>query len=159
MIRLAPISRAEARRFVAEHHRHSLPPLGGICQVALESEGKRIGVAVLGRPVSAALADVPYTAEITRVCVLDGYPNACSRLYGALCQAAKGLGYQRVITYTLARENGASLRASGFHPVADVKAERWADKARATGRQQPMPFLPRPNDEAKIRWERQVSAR
>jgi hypothetical protein len=50
---------------------------------------------------------------ISRVAT-DGAPNACSMIYGALCRAAKALGYREVWTYTLPHELGTSLRASGF---------------------------------------------
>ncbi len=35
-------------------------------------------------------------------------------LYGALCRAAKALGYWRIYTYSLPEESGSSLRAVGF---------------------------------------------
>jgi hypothetical protein len=42
-------------------------------------------------------------------------------LYGAAWRAARAIGYQRLVTYTLAAENGASLRAAGWRVVAEVK--------------------------------------
>lgn len=70
------------------------------------------GVAVTGRPVSRHLDD-GLTAEVTRLCT-DGYPNTCSFLYAACARIAKEMGYEKILTYTLASENGASLRASGW---------------------------------------------
>jgi hypothetical protein len=58
-----------------------------------------------------------------RVCT-DGTPNACSALYGACRRIAKAMGYTRVITYTLADEDGASLRAVGARRVASVRGEQ-----------------------------------
>ena len=44
----------------------------------------------------------------------DGIANGCSFLYSRCARIAKLMGYQKIITYTLATENGASLRASGW---------------------------------------------
>jgi len=44
----------------------------------------------------------------------DGTPNACSALYRAVVRVAREMGYKRVQTFTLGRENGASLNAAGF---------------------------------------------
>lgn len=54
------------------------------------------------------------TLEVTRVCT-DGTRNANSILYGACARTAKGMGYNRIITYTLQSESGASLRAAGWN--------------------------------------------
>lgn len=45
---------------------------------------------------------------------MDGTKQACSMLYGAMCRAARALGYTEVWTYTLPEEPGTSLRAAGF---------------------------------------------
>lgn len=44
----------------------------------------------------------------------DGTRNACSKLYGACVRIARNMGYEKVITYILESENGASLKASNF---------------------------------------------
>lgn len=118
---LRPITLADARRYVAEHHRHNLPPQGWLFGVAVEDHERIRGVAVAGRPVARALDD-GHTIEITRSCT-DGASNANSMLYGALWRAARALGYRRAFTYTLASESGASLRASGWTRDAEL-AER-----------------------------------
>ena len=76
-----------------------------------------------GRPVSRIL-DNGQTSEITRLCT-DGTPNACSFLYGACCRIAKAMGYKRMITYTLASENGASLKASNFMCEGIAGGIKW----------------------------------
>lgn len=76
-------------------------------------EDELIGVAVCGRPVSRYL-DNGLTCEINRLCVKEGYYNACSQLYGACCRIAKEMGYEVILTYTLESENGASLKAANF---------------------------------------------
>jgi hypothetical protein len=124
--RLVPLTRAQARVFVAAHHRHSDAPVGDVFRVGLELDGMLVGVAIAGRP-AARLIDDGATLEITRVCVLDDVENGCSRLYGAACRAAAALGYRRVVTYTLASERASSVRAAGF--VADREVEprdSWA---------------------------------
>jgi hypothetical protein len=128
--RLRPVTLAESRRFIAEHHRHNIPPVGWLWGVGLEDEaGRLVGVAVAGRPVARHLQD-GRTLEITRVCVLDGMPMANSVLYGAVLRAAEALGYQRVVTYTLEGESGASLRAVGFAPDGFVEEAEWNSPSR-----------------------------
>ena len=84
------------------------------------------------------------TVEITRLAT-DGTRNACSALYGACCREARRRGYRRVVTYTLATESGASLRASGFRPSAHVKGRQWDTPARRR--------FHRPTPD-RIRWEK-----
>lgn len=111
-MRLRPITLRKARAFIAAHHRHNVPPRGWRFGVGLEEDGELVGVAVGGRPVSPTLDD-GLTLEVTRVCTL-GQKNASTMLYGAVCRAAKALGYERIVTYTLDSESGISLRAAGF---------------------------------------------
>lgn len=153
-LRLVPLSRSEANRWIGKHHRHNRAVVGDIFRVGLaDSDGNLVGVGIAGRP-PARMLDDGYTIEITRVCT-DGTDNACSMLYGALCRAAKALGYRRAITYTLQSEPGASLKAANFTAVAELPARGgWS-----------CPSKPRPVDlwgneaapaAAKIRWERQI---
>lgn len=125
-LELVPLTQREARAFVAEHHRHNGADRGDVFRAGLAADGELVAVAVAGRPKAAGLQD-GRTLEITRVCTL-GHENACSRLYGALCRAAKALGWRRVVTYTLESEPG-SLLASGFARDADVAARSWADES------------------------------
>ena len=46
-------------------------------------------------------------------------------LYGAAWRAARAMGYRKIITYTLASEDGASLRASGWKCVGLAGGLRW----------------------------------
>ena len=111
-LRIAPSSITDARKFVGQHHRHNLPPQGGLFACRLEEDGETRGVAIIGRPVARKLDD-GYTAEITRCCT-DGVSNGCSMLYGAAVRACRALGFHSVITYTLQSETGASLKASNW---------------------------------------------
>lgn len=119
----------------------------------VEENGELVGVAIASRPTQYKLDD-GRTMEITRVCS-DGTPNACSKLYAALCRAASAIGYERAITYTLAEEPGTSLRAAGFTIAANVPA-----MATTTGRRVRMQTdlfgEERRPPGAKIRWERSL---
>lgn len=84
---------------------------------AADQDGVLRGVAIAGRPV-ARLFDNGQTLEVTRL-TSDGWPNACSMLYGACARAAFALGYSRIVTYTQQGESGASLRAAGWRVVAE----------------------------------------
>lgn len=113
MTELFPVTFKTAREFVSEHHRHNAPPQGHKFSIGLKSDGKIIGVVIVGRPIARRLDD-GYTAEITRCCVIDNQPNANSKLYAAALRGAKAMGYRQAITYTLPSESGASLKAVGF---------------------------------------------
>ena len=129
---LAPCTLDEANRFVSEHHRHHHPtPVAKFC-IAAVTDGRVVGVAIVGLPKARMSCD-GWTLEITRVAT-DGTRNACSLLYGACRRAAFALGYSRVLTYTLVKEEGASLRASGFICEAIIKGESWKRKHRDDGR-------------------------
>lgn len=128
-MKLKPLTQREARAFVDKHHRHHKAPRGDIFRIGLEVDDNIIGVIMVGRPVARALQD-GYTLEINRTCVLDGYPNACSKLLGAAARAGKALGYHRIITYTLSIESGISLRAAGFIEQSRIKGQLWDRKSR-----------------------------
>ena len=141
---LTPISREEANEFVRLHHRTHGPVVGHKFAVAVSDEAGEVrGVAIIGRPVARRM-DEGWTLEVTRVAT-DGARNACSMLYGAAVRAAWALGYQRLITYTLPEEGGASLRAAGWTCVERTRGGSWNRASRPrveTNLQQP-----------KLRWE------
>ncbi len=141
-LRVVPCTIREARAFVAEHHRHHRAPLGGLFAVAVAGTEVH-GVAVIGRPVSRMLDD-GYTAEVTRLCT-DGHPNACSMLYAASWRAARSLGWLKLITYILASEGGASLRASGWTLVGEAGGGSWSRPGR--------PRVDLHPTQMKLRWE------
>lgn len=131
-IRTAPIGLRAANAWVEKNHRHHGPVRGHKFSVAVVDElGAIRGVGIAGRPVARHLDDGEHL-EVLRVAT-DGTPNACSALYGALRRAALALGYrpENVLTYTLATESGASLRASGWHVVGQTKAGGWDRPGRA----------------------------
>lgn len=123
-LNLQPISLKEACRFVADHHRHHKAPVGGLFAVAVNDGEEVVGVAIIGRPVARMLQD-GWTAEVTRLCVLDGHPNACSKLYAACWRAARALGYRRLLTYILKSEPGTSLKAAGWKCLGNAGGGSW----------------------------------
>lgn len=151
---LMPTTLKDARKFVGRIHRHNRPPQGGLFAVGVACDGALVGVAIVGRPIARRLDD-GRTAEVTRVAT-DGTFNACSILYGAACRAARALGYERIITYTLATEPGTSLRASGWSKDADVaSAETWSVPSRPRNQTDLFGNALRPIG-AKIRWCRKL---
>ncbi len=127
---LVPTTLREANAFVERFHRHSRPTRGHKFSVGAAWGDDLVGVAIAGRPI-ARHRDDGMTLEVLRVCVLEGAPrNACSLLYGACWRAARALGYTRAITYTLKSENGASVKASGFQVIGEVRCQRWSRPSR-----------------------------
>lgn len=147
MLALKPVSLREANEYVRQNHRHHKPVVGHKFSIGCESNGVLVGVVIAGRPVSRYLDD-GRTLEITRCCT-NGERNACSMLYGAAARAAAAMGYDRVITYTLCTENGASLRASGWTCCGQAGGLRW------TGVRSPKDDDQYPH-QLKLRWEKRL---
>lgn len=129
-LHLVPVSFKDACGFVAMWHRHHKPPTGHKFSVGVTDEGAVLrGVAMVGRPVAESFDD-GMTLEVNRTAT-DGTCNANSMLYGAAARATFALGYRRLITYSQARESGASLRAAGWHVVAERPARPgWTSPSR-----------------------------
>jgi hypothetical protein len=135
-----------AVRFVREHHRHLPSVQGGLFAArVVDYEGSTRGVGIAGNPARAWQGTGRIV--ITRIAT-DGAPNACSMLYGALCAAAKSLGYIEAWTYTLPEEPGTSLRAAGFE---DMGLTDGGEHDRPSRRRKP---AVRPDK--KRRWRRRL---
>ena len=128
------------------YHRHHRSPQGGKFAVGVAAGGEVVGVAIVGRPVARNL-DNGYVAEVTRVCVLEGYKNANSMLYAACWRAARAMGYRLVVTYTGAGEPGTSLIAAGWVCVGNTAGGSWSRPARSRVDTHPLG--------QKTLWERQ----
>lgn len=152
---IVPVTLRQARTFVAAEHRHNPAPRAWLFGCGLEVEGELVGVAIAGRPNGRGLQD-GLTVEITRCCT-NGTRNACSQLYGAVCRAAKALGYQRAYTYTLDDEDGASVKAAGF-VLDDVLPPRgpWSTPARPRYDENLLGERATPDEQAKRRWRRDL---
>ncbi|WP_336819833.1 XF1762 family protein [Gordonia sp. MMO-8] len=121
MLELHPVTLAEAKAYIARHHRHHTAPVGHKFSIGVADQDAVVhGVIVVGRPVARHYDD-GLTAEVTRCCT-DGTRNASSLLYGAAWRAARAMGYRRLITYTRGDESGASLRGAGWSVVAHRSA-------------------------------------
>lgn len=146
MINLAPITVKAAMQKVREWHRHLPDIQGGLFAVqCVDGEGRTVGVAIAGNPARVWQGQAKIV--ISRVAT-DGHENACSMLYGALCRAAKALGYKEVWTYTLPEESGASLRAAGFVDMGLGRGGHWSSPSR--------PRKPAVRPEPKRRWCRKL---
>lgn len=143
---IRPITFKQASEFINKYHRHHNATVGCKFCIGLYHKDSLIGCAVCGRPVSRYY-DNGLTCEINRVCVIEGYKNGCSMLYGACCRIAKNMGYKKIITYTLKSENGASLRASNFICEGQSGGTHW------TGKRNKAQSIP---NEFKKRWVKQL---
>jgi len=155
---LVPCTLREANDFVASFHRHNgrTARNGGKWAVGAEVGGELVGVAIVGNPLSARFMD-GRTAEVLRLCTNDRAPkNTCSMLYAACARAWRAMGGWRVVTYTLATESGASLRAAGWQVAAECAAgqvgKNW-NKGEKRREWQPI------FGQQKFRWEVETGAR
>ena len=144
MLTVVPVTISEAKAFVNQHHRHHKAPVSGLFALAAADGEEVRAVAIVGRPVSRVLDD-GWTAEVTRLCAIDGTRNACSMLYAAAWRAARAMGYRKLVTYTLESEGGVSLRAAGLRCVGQVRAKSWHTPSRPRVDKNPL--------QAKLRWE------
>ena len=112
-LKIKPCHLRAAREYVGRYHRHSIPPVGGKFAVACYDGDALCGVAICGLR-----------------CCTDGTDNVCSKLYGACCRIGFDMGYERIVTYTLASESGASLRAAGFAFEGVAGGREWTGQRR-----------------------------
>lgn len=143
---LVPIGITGARKWIEAHHSHLHAPLGGLCAVAIATDGRICCVATLSRPVSRVLQASGVCAEINRVASDGTAPHAASKAIGALSRAGIAIGYRRLVSSTLLGEAGTSYRAAGWWPVAvDMRERDWI---RSDGERE---AAAQPG--AKVRWE------
>lgn len=147
-LQAVPMTLTEAKEFVENFHRHNKAPIGGMFCVGVSDGDGLCGVAIVGRPI-ARLLDNGETLEVTRVCVTDSAPKgACSFLYARCWAATKALGWSKLITYTLQRESGASLRGAGWKVVAELKGSQGKGWTNRPGRE-----WQSVTGQSKFRWE------
>ena len=149
--RVIPLTLRQANDFVEQHHRHSARTAadGGKFAIGLKVDGALVGVAIVGRPI-ARLLNSDGTAEVLRCCVTPEAPaGSCSRLYQRCARIWQLMGGERIVTYTLIRETGGSLRGAGWDHVADTRPKPWNNNVRE--RIERVIY-----GEPKRRWERQL---
>lgn len=122
-MKIIPITFKAASEYINQYHRHHKASVGCKFCIGCKNDERIVGVAICGRPVSRYLDD-GRTLEINRLCT-DGTRNACSKLYSACVRIAREMGYEKVITYILASENGASLKASNFVYDGEAGGTIW----------------------------------
>jgi hypothetical protein len=145
-LQLVPVTWAQARAFIAEHHAHCKPPRGWRFGVGIRNGSRLIGVASIGRPVARAF-DAARIVEVNRCCIRRDIArplawNACSMLYGWAAREAKKRGFDRIITYTASRcrppagrprRRRGPGRAAGIRPAARAMARRRRTARRRAG--------------------------
>jgi hypothetical protein len=150
LLTIVPSNWRDASAWIRAVHRHHAPPQGMKWATAVEADGRVVGVATCGRPVSRIIqARERLTFEVTRVAA-DGTPNACSALYGACRRQGFAKGYTRGITYILKSEPGTSLKAAGWVRVGSAGGGSWDTPTRR--RRDTAPTEP------KVLWECRRSA-
>lgn len=145
MLKVRPLTLKQANELVAGLHRHHKPAVGHRFSIGVESDGKLVGAAIVGRPV-ARMVDQYSVAEVTRL-VTDGTRNACSILYAAAARAAQAMGFEKIQTYILDTEPGTSLKASGWQMEAETSGGNWNHSWRK-GRREDQPM------QKKQRWSK-----
>jgi len=145
-VKVIPLTLERANEEVFNWHRHNKPVQGHRFSLGAEHDGELVGVAIVGR-LTAQKLDQYYTAEVKRLAVPDNAPdNTCSFLYAACRRVWQAMGGTRMITYTLTKESGSSLRGAGWVPTALKKPSGKGWQSR--DREHQAVF-----DEQKIRWE------
>jgi hypothetical protein len=127
-LELCPMALDEANAFVKKVHRHHGPVVGHKFSIGATYGDVVVGVCIVSRPTSRH-RDNGLTLEVSRLAT-DGTRNACSFLYGAAARAAFALGYQKIGTYILASESGASLKASGWRLIGETPGRSWSVPSR-----------------------------
>ena len=143
-----PINLKVSNDLVLKLHRHHKPSVGHRFSLGLvDEEGLLIGAVIVGRPV-ARNCDPNKIIEVSRL-VTDGSKNACSMLYSAAARAAKEMGFEKIQTYILEEELGASLKSSGWKIEALTAGGEWKHTAGPRRTDQP--------NGRKQRWSRKLN--
>ena len=149
-----PLSLKEANEFVEKYHRHNKRTVQHKFSLGCIYKEDMIGVVIVGNPVSRYLYGRT-TAEILRLCVKEPSPkNACSFLYNKCWNIWKQMGGTKIITYTLAKESGSSLKGAGWQNVHTVQPltknqKGWSSRKGRVNQQV--------NYELKFRWEKSAT--
>lgn len=128
---IRPVTVKAAQQWVKAHHRHLPNIQGGLFAASVYLGDVMVGVAVAGNP--ARVWQGTGRIAISRCATLPDLPGhdghaapACTMLYGALCRAAKALGYGEAWTYSLEHEDGRSIKAAGFqYQGLSPSSETW----------------------------------
>jgi hypothetical protein len=132
--RIVPVSLKQAKDFIREHHRHCPPPVGWRFGAGVMNGPDLVGVVTVGRPVARAL-DHRFVTEVNRLCITTTLPsglvwNAASTLYGWAARESKAAGFEHIITYLHASEQGTTIKAAGWEFGYDVRGRSWSTPTR-----------------------------
>lgn len=111
-LHLRPWTVKAALPFIARVHRRLPRVQGALWAVSVRDGMAVVGTAVVAHPARELMERG--VLSVSRVAVMEGYPNACSMLYGACSRAARAMGAQALVTYTHEDESGISLKAAGW---------------------------------------------
>jgi len=154
-LRIAPVSWLLTQAFVRRHHAHCGAPAARRFGASVWNGSTLLGVVSVGNPVARAFCGRGIV-EVNRLCIRRDVPralawNGASMLYGWSAREAAARGWNKIITYTRADEDGVSLRAAGWVQEGRVRGRGWHSQRRA-----------RANVNAwidKMRWSRVLQAR
>lgn len=152
-LKIQPVTYGVAKAFVVRHHKHCGPPAGWKFGASIANgPTTRLGVVMVGRPVSRHLDQTGTTLEVNRLCLDRDLPdalrwNACSKLYAWAAKEAKARGYRHIVTYIREDEPGTSLIAAGWEIEASTAGGSWARDSR--------PRISR-NTVRKVRWGKRL---
>lgn len=131
---------------VGRWHSHHEPPISGLFAIGVFCEQKCVCVAIVSRPVARLLGNKPGVVEVTRLASDGSTRGAASFALRACVSEAATRGYNRLVSYTLLGEVGASYRAARWRPTHVTRAGReWDTPSRRR--------KPAVQNGAKIRWE------
>ncbi len=153
---VVPMTLKESNEFVDKYHSHNKRVQGYKFAIGAIYQDKLVGVAICGRPISATL-DNKKTIELLRSCVLNDAPkNTNSFLYGRSWRVAEAMGYEKMITYTLMKEQASACKAIGMKIVGQTKdsTKAWAHKEKKDGIIRKTQKIYK---ELKYRWETTVN--
>lgn len=147
-MKIVPLELRDLNDLVESLHRHHKRVQGHRFSIGVESNGKIVGGASIGRP-TARMTDQHKVLEVTRL-VTDGTKNACSALYAAAARIGKELGYAHIQTFILDTETGTSLKAAGWVFEKASSGGDWTRESKPN-RRQDQPQCP------KQRWGKQLN--
>ena len=126
-----------ARRFIERNHARCGAPVTWRFGQGCWNGSTLIGIVSVGNPVARVLASQG-ALEVNRLCIRRDVPralawNCASMLYGWSAREAEQRGWQHIVTYTRADEDGGSLVAAGWTRQALVRGRSWHSGRRPRG--------------------------
>mgnify|MGYP003627283185 FL=1 len=155
---VAPLARAQRKNnvnsFLRLVHRHCGPVTGWSDAVAIRDGICVFGLLLMGYPKARGLDDGE-TMEVNRMALMSGTPkNIASQLLGRAERIAKAKGFTRLISYTLASEEGRSYAAAGW-TLDDhrTKSRQWDTPSRPRNLlDEDLPIM----NQDKLRWSKKL---